>query len=346
MAEEVEKVQKEIQKLRKEKSLLEGLKTYYSRDVTFQELEELTGFNMREITGYMEAHYYPRKSLGESIDKNRELAAIQKRFTEIDEEILNVKSQLVKELTSILLIPSWSELINAKFKGVYAGKAVSSLKKDAIIMLTDLRAGFSEITGEELVLITGPGIYFTEFTIETRMLVRDHRELSAILLPKSVVDRMWDAPSIFRGENMNITLNELVATIPFDIILRTTSEQTFLRGILARNIFLPYREIFDLLYETCSSINSYPPEEGLKCLSASPLWFNRLLVQGNFTSSPRYSSYMQLTAGLSNIQPVLDRFLSDIFEEDDISQLFERITTLKQNYTEIGKIILQEWIPD
>ena len=342
---EEEEIQKEIQKLREEKRLLDGLKTYYTRDVTFQELEELSGFNMREITGYMEAHYYPRKSLGDAFDLDRELAAIQKRHAEIDEEIIRVKSRLVKELTSIMLIPSWSELIGAQFKGIYAGKAVSSIHKDTIVMLTDLRADFQEITGEELILVTGPGIYFVEFTVG-RHLVRDHREISSILLPKAVVDRMWDAPSIFRGENMNITLNELVATIPFDIILRTTYEQAFIRGVLARNIFLPYREVFDLLSETCGSLNSYAPEEGLKCLSANPLWFNRLLVQDKFTRSSRYSTYTQLTAGLSNIQPELDRFLSDIFDDTHVTNLFDRITTLKQNYTEIGKRILQEWIPD
>jgi len=341
-----EEIKKAVQKLREEKRLLDGLTTYYTRDVTFQELEELTGFNMREIAGYMVENYYPRKSLGGPFDVDRELAAIQKRQAEIDAEILHVKSQLVKELTAIMLIPSWSQLIGAQFKGIYAGKAVSALKKDSVIMLTDLRADFREITGEELILITGPGIYFAEFSIGTSMLVRDHREISAILLPKTTIEQMWDAPSIFRGENTNITLNELVATIPFDLILRDYEEQAFIRGVLARNIFLPYREVFDLLYEACRSANSYLSEEGLKCLSASPLWFNRLLVQQRFAHTPRYSSYVQLTAGLSNIQPELDRFLSDIFDEPHVAQLMTRITTLKQNYTKIGKRILQEWIPD
>jgi len=341
-----EEIKKEVEKLHEEKRLLDGLKIYYTRNVTFQELEELTGFNFRQITGYMADNYYPRKGLGERMDEEHELEAIQKRIVDIDAEILRVKSRLVEDLTSIMFIPSWTNLIGAQFKGIYAGQPVSDLRKDSVIMLTDLQADFREITGEELILITGPGIYFTEFALGTGMLVRDHREISSILLPKTVVDNMWAAPPIFGGENTNITLNELVSTIPFDIILRDYEEQAFIRGILARNIFLPNREIFDQLYETCSSATSYLPEEGLKCLSASPLWFNRLLVQNRFVNTSKYSTYMQLTAGLSNVQADLDRFLSDLFEEEHLDQLMTRITALKQNYTKIGQRILQEWIPE
>ncbi len=336
----------EVDKLREEKRLLIGLTTYYTKKVSFQELEELTGFNMREITGYMADNYYPRKSLGGPVDIDHELSVIQKRQSEIDAEIIRVKSRLVEDLTTIMFIPSWSRLIDAQFKGFYAGQQVSTLQKDSVIMLTDLRADVREITGEELILISGPGIYFSEFSLGSGMLIRDHREISALLLPKSVSDNMWNAPPIVHGDHENFTLNELVATIPFDLILESYETQAFIRGVLARNIFLPYQDVFNILNDTCNSANSYIPEEGLKCLSASPLWFNRLLVQDRFVKSPKFSSYSQLTAGLINIQADLDRFLPDIFEEMYLIQLMERITALKQNYSKIGQKILQEWLPE
>ncbi len=333
------------EQLMKEKILLKALLKYYKEGDKNQSLTFITGeWKSEEIYSYIEERGYP------SYAQTKDLLTIQQRIlkemAQIEQQQLNFGFETERTLTGILVIPSWRKLIGTEYKGFFKRTPVHSIERDSVVMVVDLSRGFQEVTGEDLFLITGPGIYFTEFKLETELLVRDHREITGIILPSAIYQAMQQATPIYQSEKIRAVITELAVFIPFNITLFSYSIQAYLRGVLIRTIFSSYRDVFTLLTQNCNIKSAYSIDEGLKILSASSIHFNRLLVQSKFLLTSNSHDYMQLTAGIANIQPGLENITYDFFLPEEVQQILERITALKEYYAEYGELILKNWIPD
>lgn len=334
------------EQLKKEKVLLDTLLKYYkegdhqSQSLAFIREEWIS----EDIYSYMEEQGYPPNA--QTKDRLAIQQRILKEMAQIEQKQLNFGFETERTLTGILVIPSWRKLIGTEYKGFFKRTLVHSIERDSVVMVVDLGRGFQEVTGEDLLLITGPGIYFTEFKLETELLVRDHRDITGIILPSAIYRAMQQAAPIYQSEKIRAVITELAVFIPFSIALFSYSIQAYLRGVLMRTIFSSYRDVFTLLVQKCNSKSAYSMDEGLKILSASSIHFNRLLVESKFLLTSKSYDYMQLTAGLANIQPGLENIIYDFFLPKEVQQILERITELKEYYAEYGELILKNWIPD
>jgi len=301
-------------------------------------------WNAEEISSYMEERGYP------SYKQTQDHLAIQQRvlkeMTQIEQKQLKFGFDIERTLTGILVIPSWRKLIGTEFMGFFKRTLVRSIERDSVVMVVDLGRGFQEVTGEDLFLITGPGIYFTEFNLETELPIRDHREITGIILPRAIYQAIQQAIPIYRSEKIRAAITELAAFIPFSIVLYSYPTQAYLRGVLMQSIFSPHRDVLNLLVQNCNAERAYSADEGLKVLSASSIHFNRLLVESKFLLTSKSQEYMQLTAGLADIQPGLEDIISDLFPPEEVQQVLGRIKSLKEYYAEYGELLLFNWVPD
>ncbi|MCH8906879.1 MAG: hypothetical protein IH840_07300, partial [Candidatus Heimdallarchaeota archaeon] len=267
------------------------LKNYYSTSSNFDELE-MGNIKLRELFRFMSEHDFPKKGF---VSDN----AKEKYVINIDAEIINITKSLRdarleeiknKELNSILIIPSWGNVLGYKTKGFYLNRPVLEVKKDTIVMLSHDIIEVKDKFGNDFAVLTGPGIFFTEFSLDQGSHITNHREINMIIIPNELLSKMLDAPPIFTS-SIKATMNELISIIPFSLIEEAETVQALLRGVISRNIFHPNKAALDVFLEEIKSPRTYHPNDGFKILSAHKEFFNRLLLSQPPPQAKGDSSY-------------------------------------------------------
>ncbi len=341
MSQREREIEEKIATLEGEKQILEGIKAYYEQELSYNDLEEISGISIREMKRYQQDNEYPYR-LG--ANKKAISEKIAKRVNEIDTEIKTLRGSVFGTLDQILFIPSWSKLLGTNFTGFYLNQPVSKITQDNVVFLPDIAlTGFEETTGEPFFLITGLGLYWVKFELGAGSIVTDYRELTGILLPLDLYEKAQDeSGSVLDSETIRMT--EYMVSIPFSIIMAKKTTQMYLRGVLARNVFHPYKECFDQLLASCRDPNSFKRNEGLKILSGGlsserPLYANELLTEKHL---PGYTS---LVAGIKNTQPKLQKILGTLQLESTEDAFFDKIERIKSEFREIGRKYLLDWVP-
>ncbi len=342
MSQREKEIEEKISVLEAEKKILEGIKAYYGQNLSYADLEEITGISMPELKRYQNDHDYPYRlglrNLNSVIDK------ADQRIQEIDNQILEIKGAIFGALDQILFIPSWRKLLGSNFNGFYLNQPVQKIFQDNVVLLPDVAlSGFEETTGEPFFLITGLGVYWVKFQLGPGSIVTDHREITGIVLPLDMYEKAQDVSgSILNSEKMRMT--EYMTSIPFSLIFAKRTTQMYLRGVLARNVFLPNKECFDQLLTSCNDPNSFNSDEGLKILSGGlstqiQLYTNELLTE------KKVDRYSNLIAGIKNTQPKLNKILANLQLESMREGVFTNIHQMKREFREIGRNILFDWLP-
>ncbi|NHJ02398.1 MAG: hypothetical protein EAX86_09710 [Candidatus Heimdallarchaeota archaeon] len=341
MSQREKEIEKKIALLEGEKKILEGIKAYYEQDLSYNELEEISGISIRELKRYQQDNEYPYRI---GANKKAVFEKISNKVNEIDNEIKSLRGSVFGTLDQILFIPSWSKLIGSTFNGFYLNQPVTKINQDNVVFLPDLAlTGFEDTTGEPFFLITGLGLYWVKFELGAGSIVTDYREITGILLPLDLYEKAQDETgSVLSSESIRMT--EYMVSIPFSLIMAKKTTQMYLRGVLARNVFHPYKECFDQLLSSCQNPNSFKRSEGLKILSGGlstqrPLYTNELLTEKHL---PGYTS---LVAGIKNTQPKLQKILGNLQLESTEDAFFEKIERIKSEFREIGRKYLLDWVP-
>jgi hypothetical protein len=342
MSEREKKIAEKIAQLEKEKRILEGTKAYYEENLSYSDLEELTGISIREFKKFQSDNEFPYR-VG-SYNRGAIFEKIGNRIGSIEKEIVKLRDSVFGALDQLLFIPSWQNLINSSFNGFYLNQPVQKILQDSVTLLPDLAlTGFEETTGEPFFLITGLGLYWVKFQLGAGSIVTDFREITGIVLPLDQYERAQDeAGQIVDSEKMRMT--QYMTSIPFSLILAKSTTQMYLRGVIARNIFHPNKESFDLFMALCKDKESFNPNEGLKILSGGlsankPLYANELL-----TEKP-LGNYSNMIAGIKNIQPKLGKILETLQLSSMNEPFFEKLEQMKVEFNEIGRDFLVDWMP-
>lgn len=232
----------------------------------------------------------------------------------------------------ILIIPRWNDLLGTGFKGFYANRIVSKIHLDAVIMLSSLECAITEKTGTSYFLF-GTGLYFLKFELDNGRYILDQRELNGLLLADFVYDYMATAKQIAFTNEEDVIINELAVKIPINLSKKTETQQAFIKGLLMRNVFIPYKEVILRLLEQGKKEDSYSVDQtGYKILSSHPNNFNRILVSDAF-KTVKHSDYIQPTAGVSNIQFLADKLLGEFFSSHELQTIKQSIKSLKEIVT-------------
>jgi hypothetical protein len=125
-------------------------------------------------------------------------------------------------------------------------------------------------------LIIGPGIYSIAFRHEGGI-VSDSRDITGMILSPSLLDVITSAKKEYEGAT-DLVMNEHTVEIPLSIVEKPLSVQEYERGILAVKVFTTFKDAFKELDKRCADPRSYPKEHGLKILSSSMEFANRVLI--------------------------------------------------------------------
>ena len=154
MSQREREISDKIAVLEKEKRILEGTHAYYEQNLSYQELEELTGISIREFKRFQSDNEFPYR-VG-SYNRQAIFDKIQNRTKEIDMEVKKLRGSVFGVLDQLLFIPSWRTMIDSSFNGFYLNQQVQKIFQDTIIFLPELAmTGMEETTGEPFIVITG-----------------------------------------------------------------------------------------------------------------------------------------------------------------------------------------------
>lgn len=323
---------------------LKVLKEYYESDDNFDQLE-LGDIKLRELFRFMSDNEFAKKGFVEEEDRKKFISNITDEITQIQADLKKARLSEIqdKELNSILIIPSWSKVIGYKTKGFYLNKPVLELKKDTIIMLSYDILDVKDKYGKEYAILAGPGIFYTEFSLDSGSNITNFREINMILLPLTMLDKLLSAPQIFESK-IEATINELISIVPFSLIEEVHTVQALLRGIISRNIFMPNKNAVDIFMKEIENPSSYHPREGIKMLSAHEEYFNRLLLSVAPSETKGDSSINITSAGIASI--LIDTALVDeFFEPKERDRLLLLFKDLKREFNETGKSLIEDFMP-
>lgn len=322
-------------------NLLGTLKHYYESDAKFDELE-LGDFTMRDILMFMGDNEYPKRQFVDNVEEI--IAKIDKEITEIK---LSQKAQRLNEikdknLKSLLIIPSWSKVVQKKTMGFYLNKPVIDISTDTVIMLNHKIEIVTDKMGQNFAIISGPGMLYTKFSLAEGSYITNVKPINLIVLPVEDSERLLSAPTIFESD-LDATFNELISIIPFSLIEEPQSIQTFLRGVLARNVFHPYKEVFEMFSKALRDPDSYNPEDGYFILSAHQLYHNRLMITKEIKTRGD-ESYKIATPGVASIIPG-QKLLDELLSRETQKEYLEEYVNIKKEYIATGERLLMDWLP-
>jgi hypothetical protein len=228
------------------------------------------------------------------------------------------KGPLGFALSEILLIKDWSKISDSKPESyTYMGNPVLEVRRNFVIIAVS-SANIVGKGGAEppYVLLTGPGLYQIEFSIQKSMYITESREITGLILTASDWEKMRSAKKDYDGTS-GLILNELIAEIPLSLIGRPVSLQSYERGLIANRVLTPFKDAFTSLKIACGKSSSYPEEHGPKLLSTHTRFQNMILVGPEIyqwsskTETPRWNeiivkearSYLQEIAGTKISKP-------------------------------------------
>ncbi|MFX1534003.1 MAG: hypothetical protein ACFFDI_07185 [Promethearchaeota archaeon] len=335
------RVTTELEDIAREKKILEAVLAYYVEKKPFDEISKNIKLSFNDFNRYLSTNRYPQRITAD-IDEIK--ARVRNRLNELDKQARSAKPDAVGNLKQLFFIPSWRKLIETDFRGFYLNQPVLDITQDSVVILPEIVLTSLENTlGEPFLLIMGPGIYYVKFSLSPGEIITDYREITGVVLLLDIYEKAQDAPPLI--ESSKFLMTEYLISIPFSLFLARQTTQMFLRGVIARNVVHPNKECFDQLLEICRNPRSFSEDEGFKVLSGGlsskiPIYTNELL-----TEFPLKGNYSKLTAGIKNIQPKLEKILTDLQIKDMKSDIFEKIRLLKKDFVNIGHPKLLDWVP-
>ncbi|UJG41992.1 MAG: hypothetical protein K9W45_05875 [Candidatus Heimdallarchaeum aukensis] len=330
-------------KIEKRVTMLNLVKQYYASGANYYEFDS-GDVPLRELIRFMNDEGYPRRLPEADIVLKR----IDEEINELNEKKKNMRLEEIesRNLNSLLIIPSWTKLIGTQMKGYYLGKPVRELKRDTIVMLTDTTQMFKEITEERIAVIFGPGIFYSEFSIEPGNFLTNSFEINGICLPLDLLGKIYTAEKIYHSDKIEATITEVSTILPFHIIEQPQTIQAYIRGVISRNVFYPNKAALEFFNKHAVDDKSYKIEEGFKILSAHPLWFNKLLVNSSQIPKSGSGKKEYSTAGLGTVSASINKILPLIFSSPSKEEeQLEKIKEIAKQYKEMGLGILKSWIP-
>jgi len=330
-------------KINKKIALLELLKQYYGAGGNLYDFDS-GEIPVRQLIAFMSDEGYPRRL----VEAEHILKRVDTEIIELESKKKGMRLQEMEDrhLNSLMIITSWTKLINTPTKGVYLNRPVVDLRRDTIIMLTDETQIFKEITDERISVIFGPGIYYTEFAVDEGNYLEDYFEINGVCLPLDILGRIYTAEKIYRSDKIDATITEVSTVLPFHIIEQAETVQTYVRGIISRNVFHPNKNALEKFNQHIANPTSYQTEDGFKIMSAHPLWYNKLLVESDKVYRTGSGKRAYSTAGIGSLSSMIHKLKPILFSTPNKEkEQLERITEIVKQYREMGMKLLDTWIP-
>ncbi|MFX0113957.1 MAG: hypothetical protein ACFFB3_05385 [Candidatus Hodarchaeota archaeon] len=324
--------------LRRQLYLLDLAQLYYHSEKSLDELAP--DVSASEMQAYLNEHDYPPRPKSLIILKQIE-KKIESERQEALAQLARLRESYVQPLNDLVIIPSWTKALDVSILGTYLGQEVTCLEMDTIVILVS-RKMERTVRDEPVMFLTGPGVYFTKFKTGPYLIV-DYKEITGVVLPKHAYERIQNSAPMVESDLLREYLREDFIRVPFSLLGNASdSSIAFQRGVVARNVFHPYKDPLDTLISLCWRDEAFHPQSGFKLLSGHAAHFSEVLVHEKFAQED--TDYMKAAVGIIRVIPHLKEFLAELLVDQDLEQeiLWEAIRS-KRLFVEKTLPIIEEF---
>ncbi|WP_457557302.1 hypothetical protein [Candidatus Harpocratesius sp.] len=237
----------------------------------------------------------------------------------------------------LVLIPSWGKLLGYPILGTYRNHKVRNILNDPIIFLSNFECSITNEQGTRHYLF-GLGFYYTKFQIDANNYIIDYRRLTCIVLSDFVYQFIKDSAHISAIRDPEVILKEAMFSIvfPIDQGKRNENQLSFIRGVLNREIFIPYKEILTKFIDHLQNVPSNKfKHAGHALLMGTRSDFSMMYLSSSI-SSEILSEFNPPTPGITHISTNADFILSKEFSPDELDFINHLIQYLEDIFNNIS----------
>ncbi|MBD3352383.1 MAG: hypothetical protein GF364_12925, partial [Candidatus Lokiarchaeota archaeon] len=235
---------------------------------------------------------------------------------------------------SIFIVPSWSELLGYPSLGKYVNQDVTKINYDPVVFFGSVECTAKTERGLVHILF-GLGYLDLKFEVQAGIDILDKRLLTGLVIPDFVYDYMAKEKDIALTNNQDIIICEDIVKIPVDISPLSDSEINAAKGIIFRNVFVPYKRTFLDLFEAIRNKDNYDiMASGHVLLSAHKEFYDELLVS-EMNMKDKLAEYRKGTPGISKFTHNADKLLNAYFSYDEMKEINRILEQVKEVYASI-----------
>ncbi len=244
-----------------------------------------------------------------------------------------IKSKLIPH-NMFFVIPSWGSLLGYPTLGNYANHNVSKISQDLVIFLGGTECAISNEMGT-FYYIFGLGYYYLKFELQSGSYITDSRQLTGLILSDFVYDHLATSINITLEKDRDVIIGENLFKVPIDMTFKSDNKITFIQGILMRNLFIPYKDIFLEFMEVLRDPKSFQIDKNGHMLLSTVLdSYNKILISSEMEYDAKIK-YLQATAGLYGITLGAGKFLNRRFSPTELQEIRNTILKLRNVYSSI-----------
>ncbi len=252
-------------------------------------------------------------------------------------EKLKTRDRLILN-NMIFIIPSWGNLLASPSNGIYVNQEVTKILTDIVIFFAGSECAVETEKGT-VYYIFGLGYYYTKFEVQAKgdlsrgNYITDNRLLTTLVLSDFVYDQLAKSRKITLEDDRDVIIAEDIIKIPTDLSFKTENQQTFIKGAIMRNVFIPNKEIIlNFMKEIQNPENFDLESRGHFILSAHRDNYNKILVSENLKAFLP-GGYTSDTAGITEIIGGADELMTKTLSPVELGKIRELIPQLKRIYS-------------
>lgn len=239
----------------------------------------------------------------------------------------------------LIIIPSWGKLLGYPTLGKYKNQKITNISSDPVIFLSNYESSITEIN-ETRHYLFGIGFYYTKFQIGDEKYIIDYRHLTGLCLSDFVHQYMLESEDISLINNRDFILKESIYKFPLEFSTNLpTNQKSFVKGILTREIFIPYKEILTKFTELLQNDPYFQFNSSHhQLLLATHDYYNTFYIS-NKSSPEHQKAYLQSTAGITHLATGADFILQKQFNPEELELIHSQILELESSFRK------KEYIP-
>ena len=239
--------------------------------------------------------------------------------------------------SKLILIPSWGKLLGYPVLGTYKNRKVTNLLHDPVIFLSNFECTFIE-EGEIRHYLFGIGFYYTKFQIGDENYIIDYRRLTGLVISDFVYQYLLNSSKISAIQDPKITLKELAFSVVFPIDQgdKTENQLSFIYGVLNREIFIPFKEIFLKFIDHLQNVPTFQFNRAKHALLMATHTDFSIIYLSESLSPEIKQEFLHPTAGIAFIAANADFILSKTFTSQEIQAINKSIITIESVFRKIS----------
>ncbi|MFX1535687.1 MAG: helix-hairpin-helix domain-containing protein [Promethearchaeota archaeon] len=338
ISDQIESVNKRLEDLENEKSTLMNLLKFYDdinnaySSVTKRSQIQDINFWLRGLRfGQLLSRSYPEieEDVKTEIERiKQEIDLIKKQDEPVDLGVLDR-----------LLFIKWPNFVEDETEGLWGEEIVQEVQKTVLFFISDFKISCLD-EEEPFFVVTGSGIYYTEFSTEKRTNIMDLCPIHALIVPTTSWERTQLNDALIKtDQSSEIIMNESLVSIPISTFTIPIDRQNRITRMYLRKMF--NKNIVPDFYKAMKAFQDLEQDEEsqvLYALSALKTHFFNVLLADGVSEAPN------MFPGLRGSSKELRRFIKDLNSQHVRNNLLKRSRRIFEDFKTFAYPLINRWI--